>query len=120
MARSKIYIKDDIILVEVLGMVSIDDAKDIAEVCLPLLERHRDVLEGAIIDLTNAENAEARARKELAESLKKCDGYLDRVAVYSPDLKRRVIAKIILTMGGYTGAKVFNNKEKAIAWIKGK
>jgi hypothetical protein len=120
MARSNIFIKDDIIWVQVKGQVSIEDAKDIAEVCVPLLERHKSVLDGGIIDLTEADNADTKARKELAESLKKCDGYLGKVAVYSPDLKKRVIAKIVLTMGGYTNFKTFNRKNEAIDWIKGK
>jgi hypothetical protein len=117
MARCRVLIKDNIISVTLTSKVTIEDARNIAVDAIPLMEAHKEVLHGGFIDLTDAADADAMARKELSSSLKKCSGYLRKVAVYAPDLKRRVVAKIVLTMGGWRDYKMFSDRDKALKWL---
>jgi len=118
MTKCKVFIKDNIINVHIPDVVTIDDAKNIATDAIPLMKMHQGVLYGGMIDLTEAADADNKARKELSESLKRCGGYLKKVAVYAPDMKRRVVAKIVLTMGGWKDYKMFGNRDEAITWLK--
>jgi len=117
MGRCRVFIKDNIINVYLDSNIDVEDAKAIAVDAVPLMERHQDVMHGGFIDLSEAADADSMARKELSKSLKKCSGYLKKVAVYAPDLKRRVVAKIVLTMGGWRDYKMFSKREKAIEWL---
>ena len=118
MSHCRVYIKDNIISVHIASKVTVKDAAMIAMEAVPLMESHRDVLHGGFIDLTEAADADTMARKELSKSLKKCGGYLRKVAVYAPDLKRRVVAKIVLAMGGWRDYKMFSDRDKAVTWLK--
>ena len=117
MGRCRVFIKDNIISVHLDSNIDVEDARNIALDAVPLMEHHRDVLHGGLIDLTDAADADSLARKELSSSLKKCSGYLKKVAVYAPDMKRRVVAKIVLTMGGWRDYKMFSKRDKAIEWL---
>lgn len=118
MTHCSVIIQDNIIMVSLEKDVTFEDARNIAIEAVPLMKRHKDILHGGFIDLTKAANADTMARKELASSLKKCSGFLKKVAVFAPDIKRRVVAKIVLAMGGWKDYKMFSDRDKAIAWLK--
>jgi len=118
MTNCDVYINDNIINVHIKSKINADEARYIATEAIPLMEKHKTILHGGIIDLTEASDADTIARKELAVSLEKCSGYLRKVAVYAPDMKRRVVAKIVLTMGGWRDYKMFSDRAKAIDWLK--
>jgi hypothetical protein len=112
----------DIIRMQLVGEVSLDEAKAINAT-------HRDFAEGLshffyLIDLSKLQSIPAAVRKEAAETLKELP--LHGTAVYGASLAARVVAKLLLTAVNLVRSdrknpvQFFESEDQARIWIEGR
>lgn len=114
----KIWIQDEIIMIKILikGEYTMDYLTENIIVCREFLERTKIEKKLLFVDPGESSKLSLEARKRLsAEFLK----YLDKMAILAKNPVANVIASFFLRLNKMPlPAKIFNDKNKAIKWLK--
>ena len=115
--EGKVWLEGDVLDLKLVGVIDAKEALEVELAVREIFKKERRPL-NVFIDLREAEDVDARAKKILAETVKADSPMVMKTAILYSDMRTKVRAMMVMYMGDRKNIVFFTDEKKARDWIR--